>query len=53
MPQDLDRRDELVEVHVQHPPRHAPVLPGRAVMSNAWVGITHPAHCRRRCFDAP
>ena len=27
MPEDLDRRDELVEVHVQHPPRHAPLLP--------------------------
>ena len=27
MPQHLDRRDELVEVHVQHPARHAPLLP--------------------------
>jgi hypothetical protein len=27
MPKDLDRRDELVEVHMQHPARHAPLLP--------------------------
>ena len=30
VPQHLDRRDELVEVHVQHPPRHVPVVPGQA-----------------------
>ena len=34
MPEDLDRRDELVEVHVQHPARHAPLLPRPAGSAN-------------------
>jgi hypothetical protein len=34
MPQHLDRRDELVEVHVQHPPGHAQVLPGERPVTN-------------------
>src|SRR5579859_234040 len=39
MAQHLDRRDELVKVHVQHPPPHALLLPDRApgtVMSMSW-----------------
>src|SRR5271165_5687846 len=35
MPQHLDRRDELVEVHVQHPTCHASLLPGPAVITTA------------------
>jgi hypothetical protein len=37
MAQYLDRLDELAEVHVQHPPRRAPVMSSPAMMTNAWV----------------
>jgi len=40
----LDRRDELAEVHVQHPPRRAPVMSSPAMMTNAWVsGVSRHA----------
>ena len=42
MPEDLDCRDELVEVHMQHPARHAPLLPRPAPTTNARSQRSRP-----------
>jgi threonine/homoserine/homoserine lactone efflux protein len=39
MAKHLDRRDELVEVHVQYPAPHAPLLPDRAPPYIAGAGL--------------